>query len=406
MAKDLKEMYQNAGYESFKSTGDIYQLFYEKSLKLLSDDGVSSLITSNKWMRAGYGVSTREYFYKNADVLRIIDLGAGRFESATVDVNIIFYSKTKKKNIKGERSFDGVTYSGSLKDISNSNKFDAVVSEAGKEWVIMSGLERSIFNKISKHKALKDWDIKINFGIKTGFNDAFFIDEETKNNLIKKDAKSAELIKPLIRGRNIIKYYSNVKEYLINTHNGIKEKNIPPINIKDYPAIKKHLDKYYKQLENRGDKGNTPYNLRNCAYLEDFGEAKIAWGNISSESRFCYLFKDFFVSAPANILVVNSKDENILKYLLAVMNSKVFNYQFTNFGITLGQAYEWKKQYVEPLKIPEADTNTEKNIIKLVDSIINLKKQNKDTYSIEKDIDNIVYSLYGLTDEEIKVIEG
>ena len=406
MAKDLKEMYQNAGYESFKSTGDIYQLFYEKSLKLLSDEGVSSLITSNKWMRAGYGVSTREYFYKNADVLRIIDLGAGRFESATVDVNIIFYSKTKKKNIKGERSFDGVTYSGSLKDISNSNKFDAVVSEAGKEWVIMSGLERSIFNKINKHKALKDWDIKINFGIKTGFNDAFFIDEETKNNLIKEDAKSAELIKPLIRGRNIIKYYSNVKEYLINTHNGIKEKNIPPINIKDYPAIKKHLDKYYKQLENRGDKGNTPYNLRNCAYLEDFGEAKIAWGNISSESRFCYLFKDFFVSAPANILVVNSKDENILKYLLAVMNSKVFNYQFTNFGITLGQAYEWKKQYVEPLKIPEADTNTKKNILKLVDSIINLKKQNKDTYSIEKDIDNIVYSLYGLTDEEIKVIEG
>ncbi|MEI0517804.1 TaqI-like C-terminal specificity domain-containing protein [Brachyspira murdochii] len=269
-----------------------------------------------------------------------------------------------------------------MKEIASA-EFDAVVSEAGREWVIMSGLERSIFNKISRHKALKDWDIKINYGIKTGYNEAFIIDEETKDRLIKEDKKSAELIKPLLRGRDIDKYiYHNNGLYLINTHNGVKESNIKPIDVNKYKAIKKHLDKYYSQLEKRGDKGITPYNLRNCAYLEEFEKPKIVWGNISSESRFCYSPDTMVVNAPANMLIHN--DEITLKYLLAVMNSKVFNYQFTNFGITLGQAYEWKKQYVEPLKIPEADSKTKNNITKLVDDIIMLKKQDKDTTPLEK----------------------
>ncbi|MBW5395560.1 Eco57I restriction-modification methylase domain-containing protein, partial [Brachyspira hampsonii] len=391
---------------------DIYQLFMEMSFnRLIDESGIVSAVVSNKWMRAGYGERTRKFLYDRAYVYEVIDLGANWFESATVDTNIISYGK-RKEDIQEKIN----AYKISLCDDifkSKKDKLSGVEKECfiypkkdNSSWIILNEDEKSILEKIHRFKALKDWGIKINFGIKTGFNEAFFIDEETKNNLIKEDAKSAELIKPLIRGRNIAKYYSIVKEYLINIHNGIKEKDIPPINIKDYPAIKRHLDKYYKQLEKRQDKGDTPYNLRNCAYLEDFEEAKIAWGNISSESRFCYLFKDFFVSAPANILTINSKDENILKYLLAVMNSKVFNYQFTNFGITLGHAYEWKKQYVEPLKIPEPDKDTENKLVNLVDDIIRLKKENKDASGLEAEVDKIVYSLYGLTDEEIKIIEG
>ena len=405
MAKDLKEMYQNAGYESFKSTGDIYQLFYEKSLKLLSDEGVSSLITSNKWMRAGYGVSTREYFYKNADVLRIIDLGAGRFESATVDVNIIFYSKTKKKNIKGERSFDGVTYSGSLKEISSA-EFDAVVSEAGREWVIMSGLERSIFNKISKHKALKDWDIKINYGVKTGYNEAFIIDEETKERLIKEDKKSAELIKPLVRGRDIKRYSYDFKNlYLIATFPALK------LNIDKYKGIKKYLESFGKRLEQSGEKGcrkktgNKWFETQdNIAYYEDFEKPKLIYPETTTSANF-YYDEENFIPDKTNFIMTGEH----LKYIMAVLSSKIGLYGFYNFysKIKLGNVgFQYRKDALELFPIPEADTNTKKMIVKLVDSIINLKKQNKDTYSIEKDIDNIVYSLYGLTDEEIKVIEG
>ena len=404
MAKGLKEMYQNAGYESFKSTGDIYQLFYEKCLSLLSADGVASLITSNKWMRAGYGASTREYFYKNADVLRIIDLGAGRFESATVDVNIIFYSKTKEKYIRGERSFDGVTYSGSLKELSSA-EFDAVVSDAGREWVIMSGLERSIFEKISRHKALKDWDIKINYGIKTGYNEAFIIDEETKERLIKEDKKSAEIIKPLVRGRDIKRYsYINSGLYLINTHNGVKESNIKPIDINKYKAIKKHLDKFYPQLEKRQDKGVTPYNLRNCAYLEEFDKPKLIYPETTISANF-YYDEDNFYPDKTNF-IMTGKD---IKYIMAVLSSKIGIYGFYNFysKIKLGSVgFQYRKDALELFPIPEAESKTKNKIVKLVDEIIELKKHSQDSAALEGEVDRIVYSLYGLSDEEIRVIEG
>ena len=404
MAKGLKEMYQNAGYESFKSTGDIYQLFYEKCLGLLSDDGAASLITSNKWMRAGYGASTREYFYKNADVFRIIDLGAGRFESATVDVNIIFYSKTKEKHTRGERSFEGVTYSGSLKEIASA-EFDAVVSEAGREWVIMSGLERSIFNKIKNNKTLKDYNININRGITTGLNEAFIIDENTKNELIKKDKNSQKLIKKLVRGRDINRYFCNFSNlYFINTHNGIKEKNIPAINIKDYPAIKKHLDKYYKELEIRQDKGATPYNLRNCTYIEDFEKPKIIYQEICKEASYTFDEEGCFLSNNAYMM---TSDNYNLKLLLGLLNSKLYWWFFTKNNIALGSsAIRMLAMYIEILPIPEVNSKTTNKIARLVDDIIILKKQDKDTTALEKNIDEIVYSLYGLNDEEIKIIEG
>ncbi|ADG72616.1 Eco57I restriction-modification methylase domain-containing protein [Brachyspira murdochii] len=408
MAKGLKEMYQNAGYESFKSTGDIYQLFYEKCLGLLSDDGVASLITSNKWMRAGYGASTREYFYKNADVFRIIDLGAGRFESATVDVNIIFYSKTKEKHTRGERSFEGVTYSGSLKEIASA-EFDAVVSEAGREWVIMSGLERSIFNKISRHKALKDWDIKINYGIKTGYNEAFIIDEETKDRLIKEDKKSAELIKPLLRGRDIKRYsYDFNNLYLICTFPALK------LNIDKYKAIKKYLESFGKRLEQSGEKGcrkktnNKWFETQDTiSYYKDFENNKIIYPNMTKYLPFIYDENNFYVNQKCFFIIDNKNNKNNLKYLTGILNSKVSHFWIRwNCPELQGGTRELSAIFFANIPIPEADSKTKNNITKLVDQIIILKKQDKDTTALEKQIDEIVYSLYGLSDEEVKVVEG
>ncbi|MDO7020050.1 TaqI-like C-terminal specificity domain-containing protein [Brachyspira innocens] len=293
-----------------------------------------------------------------------------------------------------------------MKEIASA-EFDAVVSEAGREWVIMSGLERSIFNKISRHKALKDWDISIYRGVVTGYNEAFIIDEETKERLIKEDKKSADLIKPLLRGRDIDKYiYHNNGLYLINTHNGIKEKNIPPINIKDYPAIKKHLDKYYKQLEKRQDKGATPYNLRNCAYLEEFDKIKIAWQRITSENKFVFSDKgQYILDSMAFISGFNSQE--LAYYMLCILNSNLILYWMKNIVHEYGSTgFRLSNQYVEVMPIPEADSKTKNNITKIVDQIITLKKQEKDTTPLEKNIDEIVYSLYGLSDEEVKVVEG
>ena len=440
MSKNIKDNYKNAGFKSFNSMGDIYQLFYEKSLNLLDKNGVASLITSNKWMRAGYGASTREYFYNNANVFKIIDLGAGRFSSATVDVNIIFYGRILQDKIEGEKLFDAVNYKDNLEYLnlirirtqevynSDAEEKTALLSEVvtanlGKEWVIMNKVERSIFEKINKHKALKDWDIQINFGIKTGFNEAFIIDEETKNKLIKEDKKSEQLIKPLIRGRDIKRYsYDFNGVYLINTHNGIERKNIPPVNVNKYKAIKKHLDKYYSNLEIRQDKGNTPYNLRSCAYLDNFEKykiknnngkieyyGKIIWNRISSELYFSYDDKGYFVLD--SMFMINCKNKNTIKYLIGILNSKLSRLYIKLTSATLGSGTYGAKIYIEKIPIPKIDNTNKKlvdKIINNVNEILNIKNKNSnaDISEIEGEIDKIVYWLYGLSEEEVWIIEN
>ena len=129
---------------------------------------------------------------------------------------------------------------------------------------------------------LSEWNLSINYGIKTGFNDAFIISTEKKDELIAADPKSAEIIRPILRGRDIKRYnYSFANLWLINVHNGVKNKKIPPISINDYPAIKAHLDQFYSKLAKRADKGDTPYNLRNCVYMNEFSKQKIVYREIS-----------------------------------------------------------------------------------------------------------------------------
>src|SRR5690554_1245067 len=155
--------------------------------------------------------------------------------------------------------------------------------KTSESWVVLSPIEKQIKQKIEAiGTPLKEWDISINYGIKTGFNEAFIITSEKRKELIDEDPKSAEIIRPILRGRDIKRYgYDFANLWLINTHNGIKEKNIKRIDIEDYPAIKNHLNKYYSQLVKRSDKGDTPYNLRNCAYMEDFFRPKVIYPNMT-----------------------------------------------------------------------------------------------------------------------------
>lgn len=421
MEKELKEGYKEANYKNYISTGDIYQLFFEKGLDVLKIGGIVGMITSNKWMRAGYGAITRDYFYRNANVNGVIDLGGGRFQGATVDTSIILYSKKDDEiKINEPKEFKAIKFYDDLSELNNI-KFgdDRVIAYHDKEWVIMNNIENSIFEKINKHKPLKDWDINIYRGILTGFNEAFIIDEETKNNLIKEDAKSAEIIKPVLRGRDIKRYSCNYDNglYLINTHNGIKEKNIPPIDIKDYPAIKKHLDKYYKELSKRLDKGITPYNLRNCAYLLEFDKPKIIYQEICQQASYSLDEDNSFINNTAYIMV--SKNYS-LKLLLGLLNSKLYWWFFTKNNMTLGSSgIRMLAMYIETLPIPEVDKDTESKLVNLVDNIIDLNKKlsseknpntiemlNTRIQAVDAAIDKIVYALYGLNDDEIGIIEG
>lgn len=386
-------------------TADIYQLFMETALnKLLSQIGVVSAVVSNKWMRAGYGERTREFLYNNCYVFEIIDLGANWFESATVDTNIITYAKDREKQEKIEAYKISKCENIEL----NKNEKDNFIftSKDYGAWIILNKTEKDILEKVKKFKPLKNWNIQINYGIKTGFNEAFIIDEETKNKLILEDKKSKEIIKPLLRGRDIKRYSYDFKNlYLINTHNGIKEKNILPIDINKYSAIKKHLDKYYSDLEVRQDKGITPYNLRNCAYLEDFEKSKIVWASVG-ENEYSYIEKGIYLLDTNYFLVCDN--EEILKYLIGVFNSKLFLFALSYKDTQLGDGGAWRhyKYNLEEMTIPEVDKKTEKEIINLVEKVIEGKKKGIDTREFEEEIDKIVYGLYNLNENEIKIIEG
>ena len=253
-------------------------------------------------------------------------------------------------------------------------------------WVILSDIEQRIKAKIEAiGTPLKDWDIQINYGIKTGFNDAFIINGKKRAELIAQDPKSEEIIRPILRGRDIKRYgYEFADLYLINTHNGVKEKGIKRIDIDDYPAVKAHLDSFYKQLEKRQDKGDTPYNLRNCAYIEDFYKQKIVYQELTQGSSFC-LDKDgqFWISNTGYLIT----GEN-LEYLILFLNSKIVEFVFKRFySINLGNlGIRWLAQCIENLPIPFIK-NTEYKRLKT-----------------DKEIEKYVCIAYNLSEEEMKSI--
>ena len=262
-------------------------------------------------------------------------------------------------------------------------------------WVILSPIEQNIKRKIEAvGTPLKDWDIQINYGIKTGFNDAFIISTDKRNEILAncqtedERQRTAELIRPILRGRDIKRYgYVENGLYLINTHNGIRGK-IPRIRIEDYPSIKAHLDQYWDKIEKRADQGDTPYNLRNCAYLDDFSKPKIVWGNLNLKASFALVEDNSFINAPSPMIVPASN------YLLGILNSKLADYYIRKLGVTRNGGYfEYKPMFIEQLPVP-VENELKSSITEAV------KQQNEEL------VDRLVYTLYGLTDEEIRHVEA
>ena len=285
-----------------------------------------------------------------------------------------------------------------------------------ESWVILNPIEQRIKAKIEAvGTPLKDWDIQINYGIKTGFNEAFIISGEKRKELIEQDPKSEEIIRPILRGRDIKKYdYDFANLWLINTHNGVKEKNIKPVNINDYPAIKRWLDfggiayngkvfEGYKQIEKRADQGSTPYNLRNCAYMEDFSKQKILWAetmrihksDINNFPRFGFAAADFLTDKTCFFATGMQ-----LYYVLAYLNSSLGRYLCKRYVSILDNGgYLMQKVYLESMPIIRP-TDAQ------VQDIESLCKKNIDGHKNKYDhaINEKIYAFYGFSQKEIEYI--
>ena len=281
----------------------------------------------------------------------------------------------------------------------------SVTSQAGFKpdsgWVILSPIEAAIKRKIEAvGTPLKDWDISIYRGILTGYNEAFIIDGKTKDALIATSPKNAEIIRPIVLGRNIKRYnYKWEGLWLINSHNGIKGQ-LKGINIQeDYSTIYEYLKTFLPQIQLRADQGSDWTNLRNCAYLSDFDKPKIAWGNLGLKGQFAFIEEPMIINAPSPFFATDNT------YLLAILNSRISDFYIKQLGVTRSGGYfEYKPMFIEQLPIPEVSKDEELYFKKMVKEIQSCSDQEKEKLDLA--LEAKIADLYQLSEEEKAIIYG
>lgn len=400
--KQSKELYEPLNYQSYNARGDLYALFYERGVDLLQDKGILCYITSNKWMRAEYGKSLRGFFSKNTNPIRLIDFAGHQIFDATVDTNILLISK-EKNHLATEATI--------VKDRDNLNNLgvyirqcsDRIEFDTDESWTILSPIEQSIKQKIETIGVpLKDWEVKINRGILTGCNEAFLINGEIRDKILSQcknrdeRERTADLIRPILRGRDIKRYsHEFAEEYLIATHNGyVNHENVrvSRINIEEYPALKAHLDLYWDKIENRADQGATPYNLRNCAYMDDFSKQKIIWKRIGSKLRFAY-DENKMLGLDSTCIAVGED----IEFITAFLNTHVGNYLLKDSPKTGTGDLIVSVQALEPARIPPfIKAECEQGLIEIQNKI----KNGVDYSAEERILDEIAFDAFRLDSRE------
>ncbi|WRC74293.1 class I SAM-dependent DNA methyltransferase [Helicobacter pylori] len=423
--KDIKPLLEKQYQDFYNSTADLYTYFFALAYHLLKEKGVNAFITSNKYARAKYGAKLREWLLKKTTIVSYMELNALKvFESAAVDTSIMSFIKQTPPKESRFKYYEPTPNDGN--DLKSTHSLLMRQNALSTESFIFANT--TLLDLRDKMEGigtpLKDWDIQINYGIKTGCNEAFIIPTEKRDAILnacktqEERERTEVLIKPVLRGKDIKRYsYEWADLWVINTHNGytsaLKSK-IPPIDIEKTPATKAHLDAHWDTIATRCDQGDTPYHLRNCAYLEDFEKEKIVYGEIVQEPRFyldngeCQL--GYFYAEATSFILTGEH----LRYLLGMLHSKLITFAFKTFyaGGGLGESgYRYKKAFIERLPIPKITPQNQELARKITDGAEQiLKVKEKDpkanTLDLEKEIDALVYQLYNLTDEEIKIIEN
>lgn len=431
---DIKS-YLKERYKIYNSIADLLTYFVELSYNILRDNGNFQFIISNKFTRANYGQVMRSYLIEKTQLTCFIDFsGLPVFDEATVDAAILGFCKSKPKETEllyadiKKSDFDVNDFDGYLKRVHQNVLQNALT---GNTWAFENKEVLKIKQKVeSQGIPLKDWDITINYGIKTGLNEAFVIEGCTRKEFISQDRECEKIIKPLLRGRDIQKYrpeYQDLwliyipKGYTIKSKLNLSIDNaanepIPRYGYFEYdeawdwfsqrhPLIAKHLFQFKLKAEKRSDMGDYWWEQRACAYLVDFEKPKIIYPNMTKYLPFVLDFEDFYYHNDKSFHIISES----IYWLGAFLNSKLFKYCFRdNFAELLGGTRELRKVFFEPIPVKQISKKHENPFKKIVIQILSAKKQDSkaNTSALEKEIDELVYQLYGLTEEEIKIVEG
>lgn len=394
----LGRLYEKSGYSTFVRVGDIYQLFYEKGCQLLrSETGLLCYITSNSWLKAKFGGKTRLYLSSKMTPLLLLESGKDVFENAVVDTSI-FMCRNSNERVKC-RAVDMDRLTDKIFPPSKDS-WGLLKPEGSKPWRSLSRVEHNIINKMEEiGMPLGESSVIIYRGVTTGYNEAFIIDPLVKQQLINEDSRSAEIIKPVLRGRDVKRYITlDTSKWLIYTRKGTI--------INNFPAVHSYLETYRHTLQTKAG-SNQWYELQSSpGYGLDimYQKPKLFWRRVAKKGTFAFVPEERYA---INAVCVISGES--LKFLCAILNSKCMGwYAEPTLPRSGTGTLQWEIAYVRNLPIPVIAAGDQQPFVELVDSIIQAKEMNPsmDTTQQEAEIDRLVYELYGLTEGEIAVVEG
>ena len=393
LIKDIKP-YLEKHYSVYTGVSDLYVYFFEKAMSLLKENGLFAFIVSNKFLRAGYGQKLTQYLQQNFTILNLIDFGDLQiFEGATTYPCIITIQKKKPADVQRVPLLK-LTSLDKASDLGLEVKENSLTIEIKKEddtWQLRSIEEKNIFEKLKNNTVpLGQYvDNSIYYGIKTGFNDAFVIDNVTKERLCKEDASSIELIKPLLRGKDIHRYiYSWENLWIIFTRHGV--------DINKYPAVLSYLKQFQNQLEPGIGRKPGPYKWfeiqDNIVYFREFQKPKIIWGNLATKASFTYDDKNFYLTNPSSILAPADK------WLLAILNSSVSTFFLRNIAMQRNGGFiEQQPMTVKRIPIPEVQRAYKEDLSNKVGNLLRLAAESQELLNQSIEVLRAEYKLKHIT---------
>jgi adenine-specific DNA-methyltransferase len=410
--KELKPALQ-AEYECYTGVCDLFVYFYERGFRLLKSGGYLSYITSNKYFRAGYGEKLRQFLGEKSQVQVLIDFGDAPVFEAIAYPSIILVSKSKPNNHQARvlnwevgKSVD------EFNSVYKNQSFYMPQKELGADgWRLESPAVLRLLDKLRGAGTPLGEYVNGRFyrGILTGLNEAFVVDRATRDKLIAEHESSAEVLKPFLRGRDVKRWCVDFAEqYLIKIESS-ENKNHPwsgkskgeseEIFSETYPAIYGRFWEFKENLIKRCDQGKYFWELRSCIYWKDFDKFKIIYPDIGQKCEFSF---DLSKAVPDCTLFTIP---NSSLYLTGILNSLIIKFFFTQICPKVrGNFMRFKSMYVSQIPIPTASESDRLYIEALVQKCLDAKGQAIEEWEIE--IDDRVAHLYGLTDEEMKIIRG
>lgn len=436
--KELKDTLKRS-YQSYTGTADLYVYFYELGLRLQRDKGNLAFITSNKYFRAGYGEKLRELLTTNARLKQIIDFGDAPVFDATAYPCIVILQKLGAKfgvqalacNDEKEKEQAEACTPNYIRVLSwtagdaietfeqrfKENSFDLSQNDLTKDgWRLESGEVLRLLDKLREKGTPLGEYVKGRFyrGILTGFNEAFVVDRATRDRLIAEHPSSEEILKPFLRGRDVKRWRIDYADlYLIKIESSEnakhpwsekKKEEAEKVFAETYPAIYRRFELFREKLIKRDDQGRFFWELRSCKYWQEFEQPKIIIPAIEKNTAYAVDVDCFYSNDKTSICVTSEP-----YFLVGILNSKLMWWLIQRTASAKQNGfYEFKPMYVTPLTIASASPQQQKQITELVDEILSMKREdpNANTEKLEREIDALVYRLYELTDDEIRIVEG